>query len=144
MKTILAIALSLALLIFSGITLAGSEDIWGIWITTEQPKGDSLHVSQKRVFSSDGKIKFYRYESSQSPEFVGTYNITEKWTDSEGNIWYKMKATGKSIRYGDNAGWYLLARISDSGKTLEYVYHPVDYHKKLDPNHPSYRIIYRQ
>ena len=148
MRTIFAIVLSLALLIFAGTNLAGSDDIWGTWLTTEKPKGDSLHVSQKRVFSSEGKIKFYRYESSQSPEFVGTYTITEKWTDSEGNNWYKLKATGTSIRYGDKAGWFLLARISDSGKTLEYVYHPSDYHKKLDPNHPSYhpsyRIIYRK
>jgi hypothetical protein len=146
MKTILAIMLSLALLIFAGTTLAESEDIWGTWVTTEQPKGGSgsLHLSQKRVFSPDGMVKFYFYESSQSPEFEGTYTITEKWTDSEANIWYKMKATGKSTRYGDKAGWYLLARISDSGKTLEYVYHPLDYHKKLDPNHPSYRILYRK
>lgn len=144
MKTILAIILSSALLIFAITAAAESEAIWGIWVTTEKPKGDSLHASQKRVFSSDGTIKFYRYESSPSPEFEGTYTIAEKWTDSEGNIWYKINATGKSIRYGDKAGWFLLARISDSGNTLEYVYHPVDYHKKLDPNHPSYRIIYRK
>ena len=144
MKTILAMTLCLALLILIGTASAGSEEIWGTWVTPEQPTGDSLHVSQKRVFSADRMVKFYHYESSQSPEFEGSYTIAEKWTDSEGNTWYKMKATGKSLRYGDKAGWYLLARISDSGKTLEYVYHPFDYHKKLDPDHPSYRIIYRK
>lgn len=144
MKTILAITLSLALLIFVRMTLAGSEDIWGTWVNTEQPKGKYHHVEEKRVFSPDGMFKFYYYESSQSPEFEGTYTITERWTDSEGNIWYKMKAEGKSIKYRDKVQWYLLSRISDSGKTLEYVYHPLDYHKKLDPNHPSYRILYRK
>ena len=144
MKTILAIMLSLALLIFAGMTLAGSEDICGTWVNTEQPKGRYYPVEEKRVFSLDGMFKFYRYESSQSPEFEGTYTITEKWTDSQGNIWYKMKAMGKSLKYRDNVEWYLLSRISDSGKTLEYVYHPLDYHKKLDPNHPSYRILYRK
>jgi hypothetical protein len=144
MKTISVITLNLALLIFAGMTLAGSEDIWGTWVNTEQPKGKYHHVAEKRVFSPDGMFKFYYYESSQSPEFEGTYAITERWTDSEGNIWYKMRATGKSIKYRDKVEWYLLSRISDSGKTLEYVYHPLDYHKKLDPNHPSYRILYRK
>lgn len=144
MKTISVITLNLALLIFAGMTLAGSEDIWGTWVNTEQPKGRYHHVSEKRVFSPEGMFKFYYYESSQSPEFEGTYTITERWTDSEGNICYKIKATGKSIKYRDKVEWYLLSRISDSGKTLEYVYHPLDYHKKLDPNHPSYRILYRK
>jgi hypothetical protein len=144
MKTILVIMLSLALLIFAETTSAESENIWGTWVNTEQPKGRYHHVSEKRVFSPDGMVKFYYYESSQSPEFEGTYAITEKWTNSDGNTWYKMKASGKSIKYGDKAEWYFLARISDSGKTLEYVYHPLEYHKKLDPNQPSYRILYRK
>jgi hypothetical protein len=144
MKTILVISLCSALLIFAGTASAESEDICGTWVNTEQPKGKYHHVSQKRVFSPDGMVKFYYYELGQSPEFEGTYTITEKWTDSGGNIWYKMKVTGKSIRYNEKVGWYFLSRISDSGKTFEYVYHPLDYHKKLDPDHPSYRIIYRR
>lgn len=144
MKTTSVILFSFVFLFFADITLGESEDIWGTWVTTKKPKGDSLHVSQKRVFTSGGEIKFYFYESSQSPEFEGTYVVAEKWTDAGKNTWYKIKATGKSLRYGDKAGWYMLTRISDSGKTLEYVYHPLEYHKKLDPDHPSYRILYRK
>lgn len=47
MKTILAISLCLVLLILTGTASAESEEIWGTWVTTEQPTGDSLHVSQK-------------------------------------------------------------------------------------------------
>jgi len=139
-KPFLAITLSVALLISAGITLAGSEEICATWINTEYHKGIHHRKLQKRIFSPDGTLREYRDESSPSPDWEGTYTITEKWTDSEENIWYKIKVT--EPLHGSLL--YFLARISDSGKTLEFVCHLVDYHKEFDPKHPSYRIYYRK
>ncbi len=142
MKPFFAITLSVVLFISAAITLAGSEEICGTWINTEYYKGIHHSKWQKRIFSPDGTTRFYREVSLTSPDFDGTYTITEKWTDSDKNIWYKVKTTGKM--YGDQYVAHYLFRISNSGKTLESVYHPVDYHKELDPKHPTYRILYRK
>jgi len=144
-KPILSVISVFAILILVGIWAIGEqmcvaqeeEEICGTWLNTEYKR-----PPQKWIFSPGGTCELYNMESSPSPLFEATYTITERWTDSEGNIWYKVKAPGKFL--GEEVEWYLLARVSDSGKTLEYVRHPVDYHKELDPNHPSYRVYYRK
>jgi len=144
-KSMLCVSSVFAILILAGIWAIGEQtcvaqekdEILGTWLNTEYKRHP-----QKWIFSPDETCEVYNSESAPSPFFEATYTIAEKWTDSEENIWYKLKATGKLGK--QKAEWYYLARISDSGKTLEYVYHPVDYHKELDPNHPSYRIYYRK
>ena len=68
MKLCIFVMNSLVLLTLSGITLAGDEEISVTWINT-----DCNHFTfQKRVFNPDGTFRFYRYESSSSPEIEGT------------------------------------------------------------------------
>lgn len=143
----LGVVLLFVILILAGIWEIGeqacvgqeNEEICGTWLNTEY-KGTRRW--QKRIFSPDGTLRAYRYESLLSPDCEGIYTITEKWTDSQQNIWYKIKTDGKC--HGEQVVYYYLIRITDSGKTLELVYHPVDYHKELDPKHPSYRVLYRK
>ena len=138
MKLFIFIVSSLVLLTFTGITLAGDEKISATWINT-----DYNHFTfQKRVFNPDGTFRFYRYESSPSPEFEGTYSIIEKWTDSEKIIWYKLKAT--EIKRGKSTeDYYYLSKISDSGKKLEFVFHASDYLRVINPDRKTYRVYFR-
>ena len=138
MKLCIFILSSLILLTLTEITLAGDEEISTTWINT-----DYNHFTfQKRVFNPDGTFRFYRYESSPSPEIEGTYSIIEKWTDSEKILWYKLKAT--VIKRGKTAeDYYYLSKISDSGKKLEFVFHASDYLKVINPNKPTYRVYFR-
>ena len=138
MKTFFSISLTMALLIIGGVTGAESEEICGTWINKEY----KFQPYQKRVFNLDGTIKFYRYEDSPDPDFEGSYSIDEKWTDSDERIWYKVKAAGEFHK--NQVEYYLLCRITNSGKMLEFVFHISDYHKKLNPNHPTYRVYYRK
>ena len=138
MKLFIFILSSLVLITLTGITLAGDEEISATWINT-----DYNHFTfQKRVFNPDGTFRFYRYESSPSPEIEGTYSIIEKWTDSEKILWYKLKATvikkGKSTE-----DYYYLSKISDSGKKLEFVFHASDYLKVINPDRKTYRVYFR-
>ena len=137
MKLCIFIVSSLILLTSTGITLAGDEEISATWINT-----DYNHFTfQKRVFNPDSTFSFYRYESSPSPEIEGTYSVIEKWTDSEKFLWYKLKAT--VIKRGKTAeDYYYLSKISDSGKKLEFVFHPSDYLKVIYPNKPTYRVYF--
>ena len=138
MKLCIFILSSLVLLASTGITLAGDEEISATWINT-----DYNHFTfQKRVFNPDGTFRFYRYESSPSPEIEGTYSIIEKWTDSEKILWYKLKAT--EIKKGKSKeDYYYLSKISDSGKKLEFVFHASDYLKVINPDRKTYRVYFR-
>ena len=89
MKVFIFIFSSLVLIIPTGITLGGDEEISATWIN----KDYNHFTFQKRVFNPDGTFKFFRYELSPSPQLEGNYSIVEKWTDSEKIIWYKLKAT---------------------------------------------------
>jgi hypothetical protein len=138
MKLCIFILSSLVLLTSAGITLAGDEEISATWINT-----DYNHFTfQKRVFNTDGTFKFFRYDSSPSPELEGTYSIIKKWTDSEKNLWYKLKAT--EIKRGKSTeDYYYLLRISDSGKKLEFVFHASEYLKVINPDRKTYRVYFR-
>jgi len=138
MKVFIFIFSSLVLIIPTGITLGGDEEISATWINT-----DYNHFTfQKRVFNPDGTFRFYRYESSPTPELKGTYSINEKWTDSEKIIWYKLKAT--EIKRGKSTeDYYYLSKISDSGKKLEFVFHASDYLKVINPDRKTYRVYFR-
>ena len=138
MKLCIFILSSLVLLTLTEITLAGDEKISATWINT-----DYNHFTfQKRVFNTDGTFKFFRYDSSPSPELEGTYSIIKKWTDSEKNLWYKLKAT--EIKRGKSTeDYYYLSKISDSGKKLEFVFHASDYLKVINTDMPTYRVYFR-
>ncbi len=138
MKPFIAITLSLAFLISTAITSAGDEDICATWVNTEYKH----QKYQKRIFGPDGTVKFYRYEDSPSPEFYGTYTIDKKWTDSEQNIWYKVRTPGKF--HGNQVEYYFLSKISDSHRKLEFVFHVSNYHEEMNPDHPTYRVYYRK
>jgi beta-lactamase regulating signal transducer with metallopeptidase domain len=98
-------------------------------------------------FKSDGTL--ISYDKWNDPKIFlsyflreATYEITDKWTDSGGNIWYKLTRIGKHT----NTLEYMLIKISESGKTLEYCASNVRYPTEIDPNsyHYTYRIYYRQ
>ena len=70
--------------------------------------------------------------------------ITNKWTDSERNIWYTIILE----RHADEGYclFYTLVKISDNGRTLEILLSAHDYPKEIDPNTILnwYEIYYRQ
>jgi hypothetical protein len=138
MKVFIFILSSLVLIMPTGITVAGDEEISVTWINTDY----NQFAFQKRVFNPDGTFRFYRYESSPSPELEGTYSIGEKWTDSQKIIWYKVKAT-EIKKSKSTEDYYYLSKISDSGKKLEFVFHASDYLKVINPDKPTYRVYFR-
>jgi len=75
---------------------------------------------------------------SKTADKKGEYTIKDKWTDSEGNIWYKETF----VVYGQK--FYELDKISNSGKTLEFQYSTSKYPTKIDPENGRYRIYHRK
>ena len=121
------------------------EELYGIWINTDY--NDSQHPA-KFIFKPDGTEVGYAKTDSTHSIYHGEYIITDKWTDSEGNIWYKVffpimwrVGMGK-----DTEPTYHLDKIDKSGNILETVRSGIDYPTELGPDVLlyTYTIYYRQ
>jgi hypothetical protein len=112
------------------------EELFGTWINTDY---DKMNKDAKIVIKPAGKAEYYN-ASTDSDAVQGEYVITDKWVDSEGNIWYKMRGEIPlyMIRY------YSLYKISNSGKTLQCIFNNRDYPTEIAPEDTRYSIFYRQ
>jgi hypothetical protein len=124
--------------------LKANEEIYGTW-TNEQYNGNDIYHSPKVVVTPDG-YKLYRNVSDSVTIEAGTLGVDSKWTDSEGNIWYKAFGTGTT---GDH--WQEIDKISRSGTVRETQIRPLgfgqfdpsNYPTEIFPNSSGYRILYR-
>ena len=140
-----------ALLVLLSLILLGScaprkyvpkpnEEIYGTW-TNEKI------FPQKVVNTADG-WKQYNYIADSVPLIEGTGTPDSKWTDSEGNIYYKGFDTVTSGTYKGNK-FQELDKLSKSGTVWESVstmvreFEASNYPAKIDPKDSSYRIYYR-
>ena len=98
---------------------------------------------QKLIMNPDGIWKRFRNRCDLATPFTGTFTLTDKWTDSEGNIWYKQVWIYKTT-YRTLETIYEIVRISNSGKTLELIFSEYDFPKGMTVDHPYYRIFYRK
>jgi hypothetical protein len=138
--------LVLAILIIVGNCATGKkvyvakedEEIYGTWVNTDY---NYTGRWAKGVFHPDGTFVTYQADSSITPYYFGTFTITEKWTDSEGNIWYKIISIDQIYTI-----YYELHKISNNEMTWEYVWSNSDYPKEIDPDDTTSnrKIYYRQ
>ena len=116
---------------------ADSEEYYGTWINADYNGTTKL---AKLILRPDGTRATYVNDSDTYPSYSGSYTVTERWTDSEGNIWIKVEALGENIHVTS----YELYKLSNSGKTLEWVWDLSDYPTEMDANHRKYHIYYRK
>jgi len=116
------------------------EELYGTWVNTKMYHGDTGHA-QKIEMHDWGYWEVY---SKIADEFFvnGTYIIVDRWTDSEGNIWYKEFVRARNGLYPD----FELDKISKNGTVWEYVFAFDDFPTANNMNsmNPYYRIYYRQ
>ncbi len=118
-----------------------NEELYGTWTNKDMSP-------QKRVISP-GEFKNYGLVSDPNPELEGTLQIDSKWTDSDGNIWYRTFGTLKSGAWkGHN--FQGLAKLSQSGTVLETEDYAFigdfnrDYYPaKINPQGMLYGLYYR-
>ena len=142
MKLILALILSVTLVAFTSDSIAGergyyakdNEELYGTWINMEY-KG---MPAQKIVRKPDGTSEIFMSANLKKPSYMARYLITGKWTDPEGNIWYKIHWVGEWREEG-----YTLFKISNSGKSLESVT-DTKYPTEIDPKNNLYRKYTRE
>ncbi len=123
-----------------------NEELYGTWTN------ESMTV-QKETISATG-YKAFSHISDSDSNAEATTQITNKWKDSEGNIWYKTLGTGTSGEW-DGYKWQTLQKLSKSGTMREEVVHvigtvksespfdPKSYPPTIDPKSPNYSLYYR-
>ena len=94
----------------------------------------------KKINNPDGTCYWYTSKEATEPiskRDTGTFTIKDKWTDTEGNIWYKVII----YRGGQDIEIYELNKISNFGNTLETMMSTNEWPTEIDPNHPLYTYI---
>jgi hypothetical protein len=143
MKLLSTLILGAALVAFTGNIFAeekpyvakDNEEIYGTWVNMDY-KPDA--VPNQKVIIYPGRFGTFGSAESKTAMVTGSYWITDKWTDSEGNIWYKTEF----VEFGKKN--YELSKISNSGKTREFVYSSSKYPTKIDPENATYHIYHRK
>ena len=117
--------LVLAILIIAGSCATGNkayvakenEELYGNWFNSEY--NDSSRAARHII--KDGSIQLYSTDDSPRVAGINLYTITDKWHDSEGNIWYKAiiterakKETLGTDRLSSTEPIYVLAKIEPS------------------------------
>lgn len=100
MLVVLACLMALTFLVGCGsgkYTPKSNEELYGTWINEQSPVAFNIH---KMVFSAN-TAKEYERVSDSNASIVDKLEITSKWMDSEGNIWYKGLATITGGTFGD-------------------------------------------
>ncbi len=147
MSLILALILSLLLIGCASQQIESrepKEPLHGTWENRDYAKpvhdpeeaAFNIIYPSQIVFTPDGKFT-PRGVLAQALG-VTPYRITSKWTDSEGNLWYKVV-----IKFEGEV--YLLIKVDSSNKILELSTSPDDYPTEIDmKRHPTDRIYYRK
>ena len=133
MKTYLVITLSVLVLTLTGISLLGAEELYGTWKNEDYNTADTSTTTgryAKLVFNQDGTFSSYNTITTKTMRWMGSFEITEKSTDTDGNIWYKLSSTVKGVHSAEPYYWTVC--ISNSGKTLEYGFSSSDYPNEKD------------
>jgi hypothetical protein len=112
------------------------EEIYGTWVNTDYSGGTDRF--QKYVHHSDGRVEVFSFARGTAPSYEAKRQLTRKWADSEGNVWYE--ATWERLFWGG----YELIRISKDGDTLESIYDLGNYSTEIDPSHVNYYIYHRE
>jgi hypothetical protein len=156
--TILGTLVCLLILVLLGscapgkYTLKANEELYGTWINKsysgEFGPPDKVHP-QKEVIDSNG-YHVFRFVDDAAQFFEGAETITSKWTDSEGNIWYKTyESAWSNINEGKSEVPHFLYKLSKSATVRESVhairdtYTPSAFPTKIEPNDSSYLVYTR-
>ena len=143
MKPISALFLSIVIFAFATQAMAGEwgyfakdqEELYGTWVNTKYVSS----IPQKIIYKPAGTFNCFKGVNSKAPCYGGRYLVTGKWTDLEGNIFYKSNWVGD---WGEEA--YQITKISNSGNTMEFTLGYDEPPKTIDPNSIWYRKYTRE
>ena len=130
MKSFIIIALCFSMVFYAAASFSESDEICCTWFNMKHTEGK---FPQKIMFHYDGTYATYNKINSSKASARGMFQITKKWTDSEGYIWYKIIMNDP--KQGKK---YKLAKVSQNGRRLEFVCNKNIYPSELNANESGY------
>jgi hypothetical protein len=145
--------MSILILVFAMLIMMGScatskkayvakedEELFGIWINFQY---DGTNKYSKVQINPDGTWFEYINSYDEKPPFRGEYTIIEKWTDSEGYIYYKTIVERNDVA---SDPLYILSKIQKDGNVYEDIWTTLHMPEEFDTEKMLYlyRIYYRQ
>ncbi len=113
------------------------EPLYGTWANPDYNTKGGFYAKVK--VRPDGIIEAAIHTELEYQKYdEATFTLIDSWMDSDGNKYYKM-----DLVRGINT-WYELWRINETDSVFEWVWSQIEYPSEIDPNHPNYRILYRQ
>ena len=122
-----------------------SEELYGTWTNEKIQNNDLI---QKVVYDATGWQEYTKVSDATAID-GGTWAIDSKWSDAQGNIWYKIFCS-PTKGWASGIDYEALYKISRSSTILEWVYkrtsasQGISYPSKIDPTSDTYHIFYRQ
>jgi len=124
------------------ITLEPDDPLIGTWVSEEYDSTGRYNA--KWVIYSDGtEFDYPNIDDTEPAEEVRNV-FEQKWIDSEGWYWYKIRSTFWVYPSGTERTVFLLARINPIGTTLESVLSLVTYPEEISIDGIYYRILYKR
>lgn len=129
------------------------EPLYGTWVNEEYANLGLVrrNVSDvKYVFTDGGKFFPYTSMSDAEPTFEGRLSFDEKWTDNQGNVYYKAVQTWRWYPYDEGKPFppgsvhNVLYRINVAGNTLETVCNQLKYPEDFSDYAGWYMVHHRQ
>jgi hypothetical protein len=120
------------------------EPLYGVWVNENY---NELSENAKYIYNPDGKGLGYEKTTDPEPKKISRFTIEEKWTDKEGNIYYKVLAKWTRPPYEELYAtlWYVSVKIHPSGDVMEVVASKDKYYEEIKPDVTGwYMIHYRQ
>jgi hypothetical protein len=113
----------------------------GTWVNTDFY--GSYVTPPKFVTHPDGTLNFYSSATSSNSSINLTFIIFDRWTDEDGNNWFKGQKRCDALQMSI----YEYGKINATGDTYELIYHIGSVKiEKWEPDNPLYNyvIYYRQ
>jgi hypothetical protein len=119
------------------------EALYGKWTNTAY-WGNNPDHAQKVIFYHWGYCETFNKVDDTVPSAKATFTLVDKWTDAEGNIWYREFRREMGARAARI--FFCLDKVSGNETVMESVYEFGDFplEEDMDPRNPRYRILIRR
>jgi hypothetical protein len=108
-----------------------NEEIYGTWINPKY-RGEDPSNEQKFVTYDWGYSEGFLKVADKNPIERWTFIIADKWTDTDGNIWYKVFNQEAGPLSGST--WFTLNKLSENGTVIEFVWDYRKFPTEIDMN----------
>ncbi len=135
MRYFVTMVISMSIIFIASVSISDTDIIYGLWSNRGYYSND---FPEKIEFNYDGTYATYKHFIDVDIDSRGTYQITKKWSDSNGNIWYEIIIT--DLKVGKK---YQLTRVDKKGRKLEFSSNKYNFPSKLDPEKNGCCIYWR-